>query len=77
MPVGMHDSPHDHLANLSPGDIDPLHSETAQRDALIASHVLMVRPSAFGLNAETQETNAFVDSEFDEPKSVGASEPQA
>lgn len=71
MPIGMHDSPHDHLANLSPGDIDPLHSETAQRDALIASHVLMVRPSAFGLNAETQETNAFVDSDFDEPKSVG------
>ena len=68
----MHDSPHQPLSNLAPGAIDPLHAEAAQRDALVASHVLMVRPTAFGLNAEPQGTNAFVDSDHADPESIVA-----
>jgi len=66
----MHDSPEHPLSDLSPGDIEPLSAQSAQRDALVASHVLMVRPTAFGLNAETQETNAFVESAEDDPDSI-------
>jgi len=66
----MHDSPEHPLSDLSPGDIEPLSAQSAQRDALVAAHVLMVRPTAFGLNAETQQTNAFVDSTEDDPDSI-------
>jgi hypothetical protein len=68
----MHDSPEQPLSSLSPGDIDPLSAQSAQRDALVAAHVLMVRPTAFGLNAETQKTNAFVETAPDHPTTISA-----
>jgi len=55
----MHDRPDHIIQSLLPGDVDPLHADIAARDALVASHVLMVRPTAFGPNEETQQTNAF------------------
>lgn len=69
----MHDRPDEALNQLSPGDIDPLRASSTRDDALVASHVLMVRPTAFGVNAETQATNAFAH----EPDAAGATVQQA
>ncbi len=66
----MHDSAEHPISDLHPGDIEPLRAQSAQRDALVASHVLMVRPTAFGLNDETQETNAFVESGDEDPQAI-------
>ncbi|MFI4854716.1 MAG: arginine deiminase-related protein [Phycisphaerales bacterium JB065] len=66
----MHDSPEQPISGIAPGDIEPLSADASQRAALVASHVLMVRPTAFGLNDETQETNAFVDSADDDPDAI-------
>lgn len=66
----MHEYPQQPLDRFSPGSIDPLHAEVTQRDALVASHVLMVRPTAFGINAETQETNAFANSSADDAAAI-------
>lgn len=66
----MHDAPEQPVSGIFPGDIDPLSAQSAQRDDLVAAHVLMVRPTAFGLNTETRETNAFVDSAADDPDSI-------
>lgn len=66
----MHEYPEQPFDGLSPGSIDPLHAATAQRDALVASHVLMVRPTRFGFNVETQKTNSFAGGADEDEQSI-------